>query len=378
MRDFDFLIIGGGIFGAFSALVLAEKKYTVCLVEKEKKLLSKASRINQCRLHNGYHYPRSFETAQMASEYFNRFVTDHREFINKEMHSYYAIEKKSLTSSHQFEHFCSAIGIPAQRIKNHSLFDHAQLEAVYKTKEYAFDSNKLSEYYAQKLIRHAGITILNMTHIVHSDRKNDHWWVQYRHTEHHELNFLTARCVINASYAGTNAVHKLFNQSYLPLEYKISEIAIMKSESLNKIGLTVMDGPFVSIFPFGQSGWMGLSSVPYTHHRVSEDSLPEFECQKLHTACRAELLSNCTICPHRPGSNQHRMVAQLRQYLKPNVDLQYIQSLWAMKAILQTSNSNDGRPTQLSRLSTTPGFYTIFAGKISSIYEIEKYLHDEF
>ncbi|MBK8705611.1 MAG: FAD-binding oxidoreductase [Saprospiraceae bacterium] len=38
-EHYDFVIIGGGIFGVYAALYLAHCSYSVCLIEKERELL---------------------------------------------------------------------------------------------------------------------------------------------------------------------------------------------------------------------------------------------------------------------------------------------------------------------------------------------------
>ena len=90
IKKYDFLIIGGGIFGIYAALYLAGQKQRVCLVEKEKELLKKASIVNQARLHSGYHYPRSVATALMSDDNKARFSKEHQSFINFEYDKYYA------------------------------------------------------------------------------------------------------------------------------------------------------------------------------------------------------------------------------------------------------------------------------------------------
>lgn len=61
----DAVIIGGGFYGAAIAVYLVKNRgmRKVILLERESSLLSRASYNNQARIHNGYHYPRSFTTA---------------------------------------------------------------------------------------------------------------------------------------------------------------------------------------------------------------------------------------------------------------------------------------------------------------------------
>ena len=59
-------VVGGGIFGTTAALYAARAGHTVHLFEKRPSLLREASGINQYRLHRGYHYPRSTDTALSA------------------------------------------------------------------------------------------------------------------------------------------------------------------------------------------------------------------------------------------------------------------------------------------------------------------------
>lgn len=61
----DAIIIGGGFYGAAIAIYLAKERglKRIMLIEREPALLKRASYNNQARVHNGYHYPRSFTTA---------------------------------------------------------------------------------------------------------------------------------------------------------------------------------------------------------------------------------------------------------------------------------------------------------------------------
>jgi hypothetical protein len=66
------------------------------------------------------------------------------------------------------------------------------------------------------------------------------------------------------------------------------------------------------------------------------------------------------------------MLAQIKQYLSEAVTLHYFTSMFTIKSKLRANYIDDGRPTEIGLLSNNPRFYCIFAGKINSIYEIEK------
>ena len=61
----DALVVGGGFYGCGIAAALRQRHglARVLVVERETDLLARASYVNQARVHNGYHYPRSFMTA---------------------------------------------------------------------------------------------------------------------------------------------------------------------------------------------------------------------------------------------------------------------------------------------------------------------------
>jgi len=60
----DAVIIGAGFYGSAIAIYLARERglKNIVLIERESALMLRASYNNQARVHNGYHYPRSFTT----------------------------------------------------------------------------------------------------------------------------------------------------------------------------------------------------------------------------------------------------------------------------------------------------------------------------
>ncbi len=373
----DVIVIGGGIFGCYAALYLAGKGAQVVLLEKEARLFQKASLVNQARLHGGYHYPRSVATALMSDAHKERFTEEHRRFIHTSFEKYYAIDRYgSFTDADQFERFCRYLRIPCERVVEHPLFNLQRLEALFRTVEHSFDPVLLAAWYRQRVEAERNIALRLQTQAKTAIAEGSEWLVEVASADRNGTDYLRAPIVINATYAATNAVNRCFGVPTLALTHEISEIAFAASPPLRNIGLTVMDGPFGSIMPYGLSGLLSISSVAYTHHSISYDDLPTFDCQQPHTdpSCRPDAPAICTNCPRRPPTHAYKMIAQMRQYLSDSVQMQYLFSYFTIKTKLKASYIDDGRPTEIALLRERPRFYCLFAGKVNSIYEIEKML----
>lgn len=374
-NQFDFLIIGGGIFGAYAAIYLAKRGHYCLLLEKEDALFKKASIVNQARLHSGYHYPRSVATALMSDENKERFTKEHQRFINFEFEKFYAIDRLgSFTDSRQFQRFCDFLHIQCQAISGHPAFNMNRLEALFKTTEYTFDPILIARHYQDQLMDYANqIDVRLQSRVIQAEPKTDTWDLSIENSQGVIQNIQAAQ-VINATYSGSNAINRLFGVRDIDLMHEIAEMAFVSAPFIQNVGLTVMDGQFGSIMPYGLSGLHSLSSVAYTHHKVSYDALPTFNCQDKNPDCRPDFTSICNACPAQPPSNYRKMLSQIRLYFSEQVELHYYTSMFTIKSKLKANYIDDGRPTEISILRENPRFYCIFAGKINSIYEIEKVL----
>src|SRR5215510_3730008 len=214
----DALVIGGGFYGCSIALQLkrAFGLARVCLVEREDRLMARASYANQARLHNGYHYPRSLTTAYRSRVNMPRFVADHPDCIVDELQSVYAVARRnSKVTARQFAKFCQQIGAEARPASRPlaGLFSERAIEASFLVTEYAFDTAKLRAQMQRELA---------------------------------------------AAGVGPTQAH---------LKFEITEMALIEMpDELAGLAVTVMDGPFFSTLPFPDRGLHTLSHVRYTPH----------------------------------------------------------------------------------------------------------------
>ena len=127
--------------------------------------------------------------------------------------------------------------------------------------------------------------------------------------------------------------------------------------------------------PFGRTGLHSLTSVTFTPHATSYDSLARFECQERSGGlCGPGNLYNCNDCPARPASAWPYMSQLARKYLKEEFGFAYHSSLFSMKPILKASEIDDSRPTLIRRYSDEPAFYSVLSGKINTVYDLDEIL----
>jgi L-2-hydroxyglutarate oxidase LhgO len=268
----DAVIIGGGFYGSTIAIYLAKTRglRRVILLEREPELLLRASYNNQARVHNGYHYPRSFTTAFRSRVNLPRFVRDWPQAVKQDFVKLYAIARRnSKVTAKQFERFCHEIGAsikPAEAgLKR--LFEPRLIEDVFLVEEYAFDSTRLAEW-AVKARQDAGVEIHYSTRALAISRspadKSLSVAIQSKSGDTSSIN---SRYVFNCTYSGLNQFSGDFPGTKTALKHEVTEMALMQApEVLKEIGVTVMDGPFFSMMPFPARGLHTLSHVRYTPH----------------------------------------------------------------------------------------------------------------
>jgi L-2-hydroxyglutarate oxidase LhgO len=110
---YDRLVIGAGIYGLYAAIKLASSKRSVLVLDAEAKPFQRGSYVNQARVHNGYHYPRSISTATKSVMYFKRFYEDFYDCVFSDFDQIYAIASDySWTNGEQFARFCHSVNVP--------------------------------------------------------------------------------------------------------------------------------------------------------------------------------------------------------------------------------------------------------------------------
>lgn len=357
VKRFDYIIIGAGIYGLYAASLLARKNVSIAILEKNSGAFQEASFINQARIHNGYHYPRSLSTARKTASYFKRFNEEFAFAVNNSFKQIYAIAKDfSFTNADQFESFCRNANIPYQEVFLDSVLNYETIEKAYETEEYSFDAEKIRDHFLSLLAKNKNVQIFYNTHPV-STKKD-----QLYHLVLNDGTVLESGYVINTTYAHTNQVIDLFGFEPLKIKYELCEVVLCKvSDNLKELGITVMDGPFFSLMPFGLTGHHSLTAVEFTPHKDSHERITPF-------------INNHTRSFEKQKTAYPIMRQLTKKYLSPHTEIAYSHSHFAVKPILAISELTDSRPTIIKELSSNPTFITVLSGKINTIYDLDQFL----
>ena len=376
MREkYDRIIIGAGLYGLYAALHCGRKKEKVIVLECDASPFGRATYINQARVHQGYHYPRSISTAMKSAGYFERFNRDFEFCINRQFEKVYATSAEySWTNGEQFKKFCMAANIPCKEVDAADYFKEGVCDGAFITKEYTYDAMLLKNYYMDKLAELANVKILFGQRIADIDRISNAYVCKMNTGAEYEAPYL-----LNATYAGTNQIAAMLGFDKFKIKYELCEIILCDTnEKLSNCGITIMDGPFFSIMPFGKTGLHSLTSVTFTPHATCYNDLPKFECQKRSEGkCSERFLYNCNHCDAKPDSAFPYMEKLAQKYLRDDFVFSYSSSLFSMKPILMSSEIDDSRPTVIKVHTKKPTFVSVLSGKINTVYDLDEVLDNE-
>lgn len=374
LEQYDKIIFGAGIYGLYSAMVCSKQCQRVLVLERDSNAFMRATYINQARVHMGYHYPRSKMTALKSAHYFRRFCDDYDFCIKRDFKQIYATSASlSWTNASAFQKFCDDSNIPCEKINENQYFKTGLCDGAFLTEEYTYDAMILRDYFLDKLSKSGYVDILYDQNIEKIEQCNDCWIVTAN-----EKRYSTP-FVLNATYAGINEIQKMMGFELFKIKYELCEIILCEvDDKLKDVGLTVMDGPFFSIMPFGRTGYHSLTSVTFTPHITSFDETATFDCQKhSNDTCSPKRLANCNCCPAKPESAWPYMSQLARKYILSDIKVTYVKSLFSMKPILKVAEIDDSRPTMIKIENQNPTFVSVFSGKINTIYDLDEVLLNE-
>ena len=365
--DFDAVVVGGGFYGVAIAEYLSRRRgmRRVLLLEAGRQLCRRASYCNQARVHNGYHYPRSFTTAYRSRVNQPGFVATWPDAIRSDFTALYAVARKnSKVTPGQFSRFCGEIGAPLRPAPRtlRDLFNPHLIEQVFVVDEFAFDARML-ERWATKSLADAGVNVRLGTRAVAIDRLGERLVVACEDNQG-KRDPVTCSHAFNCTYSRLNQLGGSFGGVAVELKHEITEMGLVEVPStLRELGITIMDGPFFSVMPFPPRDLHTLSHVRYTPH--------------MHWLDAGDEDPDARFAAYPRESRVDRMLRDARRYVPGLSAARHVDSLFEVKTVLAKSEGDDGRPILFERHASLPGCYSILGGKIDNIFDVLEKLDGE-
>lgn len=340
------VVIGGGIFGVTAAFRLA-KNHSVDLFEKNNDILMAASDINQCRIHRGYHYPRSDDTVQEVLDANNSFTEEFGDAIMNNTDNYYCIAKcDSLISADEYIQFCKRNGLEYDQSEPPSVIDKNSISLCVKVKESLFDHSKLKKICWKKLQDNGVNIFLNNT-------ATDEIFENY--------DF-----VIICTYGDDRKLLEKFPKYQQEYQFEVCEkVFVNLPPSFNNTSILILDGPFMSIDPVGDTGMFIIGDVVHTVHQRTIGKQPRIDPKYL-------LLLDKGIITNPPISNFKLIIESGSRFIPEIKKAQYVGSSFCIKTTLAHVDNTDERPTLINKINDK--IVTVFSGKIPTCAETAKKL----
>ena len=316
-------IIGAGLFGCVIGYELKRAGHDVIIIEQDSDIMQRASKCNHNRLHLGYHYPRSIETAKQSLDGLVTFLTNYKDAIVSNFPNYYMIAKEgSNVSAEQYLEFCDKVNIDyidpsAELFYNDTLVNKSLIDLAIRTDEAIFDYDILKSLVKKQL---KGIDIKFNTVF--------------------DGNIDDCDYLINTTYAGINKVNKMLGVPELKIKLQDVVIPYFNMDS-KPFGVTIMDGPFCSVLPKGnKSNQFLLYSV---EHSLVKDKVMKF-------------------------SHIDNIYNESQKYLPFLNDVNRM-GYWRTQRALPI-NDNDERLSEIFTYKEHPKVINILAGKVSTCHKV--------
>jgi glycine/D-amino acid oxidase-like deaminating enzyme len=361
------VIIGGGFFGAYLALILRARGVRAVILERSSGLMLRASYNNQARVHKGYHYPRSMITAVRSRVNFPRFLEEFPACIVDGFEKYYAVSRVfSKVSANQFERFMMRTGMEFEPAPTPitKLFDPYLTERIWKVREVVFDALKLRNVMDSRL-KGNGIAVISSCEVKKVSGNGAGTIRIDCNSGAENLTFETG-FVFNCTYSGINRIRMASGLKIIPLKHELTELALIEPPAdLKNISITMMCGPFFSLLPFPSQAKWTLSHVRLTPHlNWIEDSAENY-----HDAY--DMMTR-----YSRTSQADLMIRDATRYLPVLRHCTCSESLWEVKTTLPQSEVDDSRPILVHKDGQLPGFISILGGKIDNVYDLEAELDE--
>jgi hypothetical protein len=254
------------------------------------------------------HYPRDLQTASEALSNYHDFLGRFKNAVI-ELEQYYAISNAgSITSPREYLEFAERLGIDFEQLPPDSLFSGDDISLLVRVPEATFDFEIIRMQLLNEMTSKSNINLrLNSAVKTVNDMSGTPSITLLNgESERYDL-------VIISVYGMTQKLGKDIFPALPSIKYQLCEVALGRLEGWSRVGITVMDGPFWSVMPFGKTGLHSLTNVVDTPILQSIDT--PLDCQINNGICGVNFLNSCDNCRDRPKGRTKEMIQKFQNQI---------------------------------------------------------------
>ncbi len=337
-------VIGAGAFGCTIAAKLSENGVAVDLFESNTDIVQGATALNQYRVHRGYHYPRSIETALETRLATDTFVKEFPECIIKKNRHFYSIAKDgSLVSPTDYLEFCKKAGLQYRLVEPPSYLRPHKVALTIEADEYLYDPNIFRSLLRKRLEKHP-------VNIIYKDATT--------------VDLSAYSYVIASAYSANNRIVELFGEEPQEIQYELCEKLLVKlPPEYQNNSIVIMDGPFMCADPYADTEFHVLGNVVKAIHcdytgiqQVWEERLARYLNKGLIAAPKV--------------TNFAKQIEHGNEYMIDFEKAHHIASMYTVRAVLPRRDHDDARPSLVTRINEK--LISVFSGKVNTCVDVSR------
>lgn len=352
-------VIGAGIFGLQLTLELHDLGYEISLFEAKQEIIAGATSKSLLRVHKGLHYPRHLPTAQQSLRNYNSFVSKFGDSVNRSFDNYYLLmDKQSKVNSKEMKRFLGELNSDAQFI------DLKQLEAIgvnpkdvslaLISNEGVVDINVIRDIFTKELKQRQIFPHLN-TNVREVVQKSSKWRLLNQNQDLGLFDFVVlATYGLRPKIEGINVVNLKYMEYHLTLALEVKM-------DRRPIGLTAIDGDFLTVLPKGHSDSFlvyGPNPSRLEVHRGTE--VPESWLAPEREEARAGVLNKAST----------ELIRRIEKFLPGSEPVICNEPLIGIRSVEINSQATDARESGVTVIFDN--LFEINSGKIDHCLEVSR------
>ena len=348
LKVINVAVVGCGIFGAEIAIKAKSYGLSVEVYEAKSDILSGASANNQNRLHLGFHYPRDLETGKQSIRGFDAFKKKYAECIqNGFMNAYFIANKGSLTTPGDFVKFCDLLDASYKKISPKDLpVEVCGADTGILCEEVVYDCGILRDL-IWKNLRHDNINVELNARVVNISKNGEGYRLEFQN----QFPVL-ADVVVNASYGDINRLTEQLGHMVSERLFEYTAVPIIELD-MPRVGVTIMDGPFMTVLPHGKSKNFLLYNVEHT--LIAKNIATQIDPTWL-------IPETAPFAGVDKVQYFEKMISLCKEYLPALARAKVVGFLEGPRMVQAHSENSDARHSAVTGYDNN--YFTVFAGKI--------------